>query len=380
MSFSQHLSVLVTPKIFRDLDNPRPDAQRFFAYYRDLFGHFDELRVILAVGNSDHILTYPGRDGWQAEFPWTRYSNYTIDAEKSRRYKTPLQRVVSDASMNYQRASAMFNALRHAGEDAGCANLGILDLIDPGPEFCEAPFKKRHPEIMDLNDPRNPRHILEDYAFLDFTTTVARDEGRFAAFPCGIAGGTPTGEVVARQAGCYVRDLELDGLWLQNALGAVRPWDPPLARGWSQSEEASILDFYRHLRTALGAERTLIWFDTYWPQAVEHDRWSIPLELYRIVDYVQVATYAVIVKPEGIRPNIESKLAVGAKVIQSIVYVDPWYDYRTFIDYPDNLDLNLRIFSEYKDRLSGIQLWLSDTNGRFLPRPQVEQLLRRFSA
>ena len=167
-------------------------------------------------------------------------------------------------------------------------------------------------------------------------------------------------------------------MWLQNALGAVRPWDPQLARGWAEDEEACILDFYQLLRTTLGAERTLIWFDTYWPQAVEHDRWSIPLALYGIVDYVQIATYAVIVKPENIRPNIESKLAVGAKVIQSIDYVDPWYDYRTFIDYPDNLDLNLQIFSEYKDRLSGIQLWLSDTNGKFLPRPQIEQLLRRF--
>jgi hypothetical protein len=279
MSFTRHLSVLVTPKIFRDFDHPLPDAQRFFAHYRELFARFDELRVILAVGNSDHILMYPGRDAWTAEFPWTRYSNYTINTEeKSRKYRSPLQRVVSDARMDYALASALFNALRQAGRQAGFSNLGLLDLIDPGPEFCEAPFKSRHPEIMDLNDPRNPRHVVEDYGFLDFTTTVARDDARFAAYPNGIADGTPTREVVARQAGAYVRELELDGLWLQNALGAVRPWEPH------------------------------------------------------------------------------------------------------FIDYPDNLELNLKIFSEYKDRLSGIQLWLSDTNGRFLPRPQVEQILRCLDA
>ena len=79
MSYRQHLSVLITPKIFRDFQKPLADAQRFFSYYGDLFRCFRELRIILAVGNSVQILQYSGRDGWDSNFAWGRYSNYTVD-------------------------------------------------------------------------------------------------------------------------------------------------------------------------------------------------------------------------------------------------------------------------------------------------------------
>ena len=89
----QSVVLLVTPKILHDFDNPENAIAAFFNHYKPLTARAAETIVIFAVGNSDHILGYRGRDYWDDRIEWARTTNFVPISEATLDYKQ-LARIV----------------------------------------------------------------------------------------------------------------------------------------------------------------------------------------------------------------------------------------------------------------------------------------------
>lgn len=90
--------------------------------------------AILAVGNSDHILTYRGPDFWADSVEWARWTDF---------------KPVSDRTLTYVQIAAIVRTLMERAATLGI-RIKVYDQIDPGKEFNSERFKyERHPECAD---------------------------------------------------------------------------------------------------------------------------------------------------------------------------------------------------------------------------------------
>ena len=82
----QSVVLLVTPKILPDFNHPENAIAAFFEHYKPLTARASETIVIFAVGNSDHILGYRGRDYWDDSIEWARTTNFVPISEATLDY------------------------------------------------------------------------------------------------------------------------------------------------------------------------------------------------------------------------------------------------------------------------------------------------------
>lgn len=385
----------ITPKIFPDLEHPEARIRELFDHYEQWFTACDEVVLVVATGNGDHILDYRGPAGWGDTFDWARYNCYggvgadpmahNLDwlrrvREGGERSENPYSAgpmwILSEQTMTYQTLRRIYRCLREEAERRDLV-LRLLEYLEPGPEFCRSEWKtERHPEAA-----RGTADAGGTVAtgVIDVCSTLHADDRSYAAYPDGVTAGTSTGDFVAAQTAAFVRDLELDGVFLGNQFGLLGFWHPDAAPEPTAERRAGIARFFHRLRQEMGTN-LVYWMDTYWPAEVEMDRWAMSEDCYGALDAILISTFAVLVERTQIVPNLESRWRVADRlnargqrapaVLFALDFVDPWYAYRTYLDDRRTYDFQRRTYRDHGPRCDGTSFFANDTFGQFvMPGP-----------
>ncbi|MFJ2261552.1 hypothetical protein ACIOKD_24980 [Streptomyces sp. NPDC087844] len=388
----------LTPKVFDDLDDPRPGVEEFFAHHAAWCEDRD-VTVVFCAGNGDHILNYTGRR--HETFDWARYNCYAAEthptgpAALTRRHNADwLARVreggersanpysagpmftLSEQPLDYHRLAGIYRALREGAERHG-VTLTLLEYLEPGPEFCRSEWKTvRHPEVSSAAADAGG-HLVP--GVVDVTLPLAADERPYRAFPQGVPEGMPAGDFVAAQTAAFVEDFELDGVMLGNQFGLVGFWHPDNAPALTPERTAGIERFFRQMREKMG-RRQVYWMDTYWRTDVEKSAWGMTDACYATLDAVLVSTFAVLVERTEIVPNLLSKSALaansGPRTLFGLDFVDPWYWYRTHLDDRRTYQYQREILLQQAAHIDGVSFFANDTFGHYVPRVPLDDTLR----
>ncbi|MFB7249886.1 hypothetical protein [Microbacterium sp. NPDC056234] len=381
----------VTPKIFRDVTAPAPEITAFFEHYAGWAGPGDRLVVTFCTGNGDHVLAYRGPEHEADSFDWARYNCYAGEdvghhehnrdwlsrvregGERSHNpYSAGPMFVLSEQTMDYRTLRGIYAAFR-AEAARRSIELVLLEYLEPGPEFCRSVWKTHlHPEGA-LGSADAGGNIAT--GVIDVTAALHGDDRTYAAFPTGIDDGLICGDFVAAQAGAFVRDFDLDGVFLGNQFGLLGFWDPANAPEPTPERRRGITRFFEQTRVALG-DRLVYWMDSYWPADIEDSAWAMSEENYFLLDAIMVCNFAVLVERTQVRPNLRSRFALrersvpqrrpAPKVLFSFDFVDPWYWYRTYLDDRRTWLFQHEVFRDTGFDADGVTFFANDTFGHFV--------------
>lgn len=365
----------VTPKVIADFDQPQPSVERLVAYYRPLIERAGRWVWIWATGNADHVLSYPGPQDHARTVPWARYSAYgkgfaAADAGRcvAGNFCAGPFWIIREDTLCFRQIGRIIDELR-AATLKFCPEVQVLEYVDPGPEFCESPFKDEwHPEI-----------LTGWTTAIDVRSALNADQRSYAAWPRGIPDGLPVRDFVAAQCRAPCDGLGFDGVYLGNQFGTREWWEPARGPGYSDAEAALVEQWFHTLKQVMGPDRLVYWMDTYWEVAVEHDRWSVPLSAYQHLDGIVCSAWNVIIQSnEQVRRNVESKLALPDRptIFFQVDHLDPWYRYNA-IDYlrPRYLR-NIEMFYDFCSRVDGLKFQANDEWGKPVPQPEVDLLVQ----
>lgn len=410
----------VTPKVFPNFEDPAPRVRSFFDHYESWFLHAETVVLCFAAGNGDHILNYRGTAGLDDAFEWARYNCFRaahmtgnfdgLDeaAERARLnahnnpqelafrhnldwlnrvreggersynpYSAGPSLVISEQVLTYRILGRFYVCFREEAQKRGI-NLKLLEYLEPGPEFCPCVWKTQlHPEGAQGNADAEGSVAQ---GVIDVCSTLREDSFPYAAFPRGIPAGTNTGGFVAAQTAAFVRDFELDGVYLGNQFGLIGFWDPKNAPPATPERREGVKRFFQSFRNAMG-DKLIYWMDTYWPAEIEIEKWAMSEENYAVMDAVMCSNFAVLVERTQIAPNVESKQRISQKhggrpaVLFSVDFVDPWYWYRTYLDDRKNFLFQHEIYRSHGARCQGVSFFANDTFGHWvMPEPLAETL------
>jgi len=350
----QSVVLLVTPKILPDFDRPENAIAAFFAHYKPLTAQAAETIVIFAVGNSDHILGYRGRDHWDDEIEWARTTNFVP---------------ISNATLDYNQLARIITAFRSRAAAAGI-NLKILDHIDSGSEFTIT---------NDFKYVAHPECTANAWGMYDIRAELSEDDRVFATRPEGIDAGTTCGQFLADQTAAYMTDVGFDGIMFDNQLGTRGRWHEGDGPGYSTDEALAIDNFLEYTRTKF-AGKQLMWFDSYNNLQVERDTFSFPLSGYQKFDYLIASGFCVTEKKRPYTDNLASKLSLngGPRILATLDYVDPWYDYRSMHDYWWCSQELEQTAIDYRSEIDGIMFFANDSKGELVPRDVIDSFALRF--
>lgn len=350
----QSVVLMVTPKMIPDFTSPDAAVAEFLEHYRPLTSRAAEVIVIFAVGNSDHILLYPGPEAWATNVEWARTIEFIPFSQRL---------------LSYDQIHGIVGAFRSAGAAAGI-KLKVYDQIDSGGEFTPTNDFKYvfHPECT------NNRWFMYDVG-----ARLHADTRDYASAPGGVAEGTLCGEFLADQASRYLHELGFDGILYGNQLGTRGRWLPGNGVGYTVEEAADIRSFLAYSqRVLLGKD--LMWFDSYNNVQVERETFSFPADGYQYFDYLIASGFCAITTSDRYLDNIRSKLAIPnrPRVLATLDYVDPWYSYDSMSDYAGESARLEEIAIEYRHDIDGIMFFASDELGALVPRKLVESFAARF--
>ena len=349
----QTVVLFSTPKIISDFDNPAADARAFLEHYEPLTSRAAETILVFAVGNSQHVLTYKGREHWADSVEWARFTSLTeVDSRKLR----------------YVHIDGIVRAFRAAADTLGI-RLKVFDQVDGGAEFVREYFKlNTHPEC-----------FPPPFGSFDIRGKLTADTVKYATAPGGTVAGTTCGRFLVDQMGAYVTDLGFDGMLYGNQLGTRGRWQPDAGPGYSDEEASAILEFFAYSKQVLGT-REIIWFDSYNEVHVEHDTYSVPQAAYAHMDYILASGFCVISFPARQRNNLHSKTALRptTKVLATLDYVDPWYEYNSKEDFPNCTSFLEQLAIESRFRIDGVTFFANDDHGVPVPKERIESFAQRF--
>gem|GEM_PF-2734856 len=357
--------LLVTPKIFPDFLRPEAAVSRFFAHYDPLISRASETIVILAVGNSDHILGYRGLGHWKDTVEWARTTDHIP---------------VSDQVLDYHGVERMRQAFQAAAASAGL-RVKIFEHIDSGSEFTvNNNFKYQFHQECTSNQ----------WGSFDVRARLHADQRAYATAPSGIKEGKLCGEFLADQASKYLADLGFDGIMYDNQLGTRGRWLPENGPGYSVAEARAILAFLNYSNSVLG-DKQLMWFDSYNPVAVEQRTFSFPNDGYGRLDYLIASGFCVIMAQIQARDtsavdhyvqNLASKISISGppRILATLDYVDPWYSYDSMSDFPQCSDRLEKVAIERRAQIEGVFFFAHDEVGNFVPRERIESFAQLFFA
>ena len=351
------VALFATPKVIDDFANPGPSVARFLDNYAPLTARAEETIVIMAVGNSDHILRYGGPSYLDDEIEWARWI-----------HKEHEWIPVSDQPLTYQHVAGIVQAFHDAAATAGI-NLKVYDQFEKGREFAHVHWRfSRHPECMDF-----------EWDAYDIRGELTADEWVYASTPQGIAPGTLCGHFLVDQANHYLTDLGFDGILYGNQLGTRGAWLPDGGPGYSAEESLAIRDFLSYSREVYG-EKGMMWFDSYNPIEVERSTYSFPEEGYGYFDYIMASGFCVVSYTGRYLDNLASKQALRdrTKILATLDYVDPWYEYDSMKDFPECSARLEAIAVNNRKQIDGVVFFASDEWGELIPRSTIESFARRF--
>jgi hypothetical protein len=349
------VTLFATPKILADFDDPRRGVTEFLRNYESLTARAAEVIVIFAVGNSEHILMYPGPKRWDDSVMWARYTNGKDVA-------------AFDRGLTYRQIANVVKTFREVGA-ASHLTLKVFDQIDPGPEMAWEYWKySRHPECMDLR-----------WDSFDIRGRLTRDSLSYASAPNGTPAGKQCGEFIVDQSAEYLRDLGFDGILYGNQFGTRGKWEPKRGPGYTAAEAEAIQAFLSYSKRKFG-ERQIMWFDSYNNVDVERETFSFPYSGYRSFDYLMASGFCVITNTTRYVENLESKLKIptGPRILATLDYVDPWYTYASMRDFAAESRRLEAIAVQYRDRIDGLVLFANDHQGGPVPRRIVDAFAARF--
>lgn len=353
-----------TPKFIRDFDNPDAFIAAFFDHYAWLVDRpYREVILIFAVGNSEHILEYQGKAYWDSSVEWARYINNHFD------------RPFSEAMLTYTQLHTIVLKFKAEAARRGIS-FKIYDQIDQAYEFCRTDFKSnRHPECM------RPEKPWANYAGYEIMKTLNADLFSYATAPLGIEQGKNCGDFLVEQTAVYVNDLEFDGILYGNQLGTRGHWSPDGGPGFSEEEAAAILHFFQYSKEKLG-DKDLMWFDSYNNLQIEHDRYSMPAEAYQYFDYIIASGFCVVTDSGRYVDNLNSKMTLrpAVRVLATLDYVDPWYDYNSKDEFPEESQYLETVAIENFARIDGVVLFGNDELGNFIPQEFFVDFAEEFGA
>jgi len=385
----------VTPKVFDDLNDPGPAIVSFFDHYVDWIRYANPLVVNFCTGNGDHVLNYGGLGSWGDEFDWARGNEASIgDTVAARRAHNLrwLQHVVeggqtsdgpsfcgpafilSEQKMNFRTLKAIYDCFREEAQKRGIP-FRIVEYIEPGPEFCRCDWKTHlHPEAavgqtIEIASGEMGKGVI------DVTVQLNADSKHYASHPNGIPEGTVTGDFVAAQCGAFVEEMGLDGIFLGNQFGLCGLWSPNNAPAATEERRAGIRRFFKAMRAGMGT-RLIYWMDSYWRAEVEESSWAMDPANYSEMDAILCSLFAVINLPTEMRPNLESKLAIGGpKILFSFDFVDPWYTYRSYLNLRSQWIAQHKLYREMGDKCHGASFFANDTFGHWVFKEPLNQTL-----
>ena len=355
----QSVVLFATPKILPDFENPEAGAAQFLDHYEPLTSRASETILIFAVGNSEHILTYRGKQYWGDDVEWARWRDDGWIP-------------VSWRTLNYHQIDRIVRAFRSHAAAKGI-KLKVYDQMEKGREFAKSDFKwDRHREC-----------FSRDWDSWDIRGRLTRDTRVFASAPNGIVEGTTCGKFLVDQTDHYLNDLGFDGVLYGNQLGTRGQWEPHFGPGYTDEEAAAIREFFRYSKQ-MYAEKEIMWFDTYNNLEVERKTWSVPSDAYENFDYLIASGFCVITTPERYLDNLKSKLSLKlrrgnrTRVLATLDYVDPWYTYDSMTEFPDESARLEQVAIENRDQIDGIVFFANDEFGVPVPREIVESFANRF--
>ena len=349
----QSVVLLVTPKMLPDFAKPEPAIAEFFQHYNSLTSRAGETIVIFAVGNSDHILSYPGREYWSDTVEWARTTDFVP---------------VSDRKLTYADIDRIARAFRAAAATAG-VNFKLFEHIDSGGEFTTSnTFKySLHSEC-----------TANKWGMFDVRARLQADEIRYSTLPNGIPEGKLCGEFLADQVASYVHDFAFDGVLFDNQLGTRGRWRPGDGPGYSIQEATAIRTFFEYTHRVL-AGASLMWFDSYNPVSVERETFSVPAEAYGYFDYL-IASGFCAVSGEQYPDNLRSKIELEnlSRVLATLDYVDPWYSYSSMSDHRTCSEKLEKVAIDRRYDIDGVMFFANDRDGKLVPRAIVDSFASRF--
>jgi hypothetical protein len=338
-----------------DFANPAEDIDRLLVHYEPLITRSERTIVIFAVGNSQHILTYRGVTSWARDtVQWARYTNGQLPGDRRH--------------MHYGHIAGIVREFKARARAHGIT-LEVYDQVDPGNEFVFEVWKYDvHPECMDRR-----------WDSFDIRGRLRPDTHRYASAPGGTPAGMSCGTFLVNQVQAYLADFEFDGILYGNQFGTRGRWLPDSGPGYSVAEASAIREFLAYSRQAYGL-KGLMWFDSYNNTRIERDVFSFPTDGYPYFDYLIASGFAVITDSNRYRDNLRSKVSLRPRprVLATLDYVDPWYSYRSMIDYADESDALERTARSYRDRIDGVMFFANDANGQFVPRDRIDRFVREF--
>ena len=351
----QSVVLLVTPKMIPDFANPEPAIAGFFQNYNSLTSRAAETIVIFAVGNSDHILSYAGREYWSDTVEWARTTDFVP---------------VSERTLTYADIDRIAKAFRAEANALGL-NVRLFEHIDSGGEFTVSNVFKYslHPEC-----------TANKWGMFDIRARLQADVMHYATSPGGIPEGKQCGEFLADQVATYVHDFGFDGILFDNQLGTRGRWRPGDGPGYSVQEASAIRVFFEYTKKVL-AGASLMWFDSYNPVSIERDTFSVPADAYGYFDYL-IASGFCAVSAEQYPDNLRSKIDLDnlSRVLATLDYVDPWYSYSSMSDHRVCSEKLEKVAVDRRYEIDGVMFFANDRDGRLVPRAIVDAFASRFFA
>lgn len=351
---AESVVLLATPKMIADFDNPELSIVRFLDNYKSLTSRAAETIIIFAVGNSDHILFYPGTPGWDKQVEWANTTNFVP---------------MSDAKLSYRQIANIVRIFKAVAASSKIP-LKVYDQIESGNEFTVSnEFKySLHTECTD-----------NKWAMFDIRGRLKADDRAYASAPNGIAAGKLCGDFLVDQVSRYITDLAFDGILYGNQLGTRGRWYKDDGPGYTAEEANAIQAFLDYSRASYG-NKDLMWFDSYNNVNTERTTFSFPPGGYEDFTHIIASGFCVIIEPVTYKDNLESKLSIGGrpKILSTLDYVDPWYEYNSMTNFVD-CSKGLEDYAVvYRDKIDGVMFFANDELGQPVPKSLIDAFAKRF--
>lgn len=223
----KNVTLEVSLKPFKQTDDAfiRGVCQKIFDQWRPLVKDCETVSVMLWTSDGSEMLDYTGEP--DDSFCWCQYLGtanlpYNTTGDDSISLHELKHDYMQDPPvMTYRILRTIVRNLKEAGE-AALPGKKILvgNTFDIGPEFAPSEFKyTRHPEVCAGSS------RIDSKGFVDCTALLHADSRRYAAYPEGIPEGEPIGLFLGKQCNCFLRDMEMDFVWLSNGFGfSADPW------------------------------------------------------------------------------------------------------------------------------------------------------------
>lgn len=222
----KHVTLEVSFKPFKETGEEyiRKVCAGIFDQWKPLIKNCETVSIMFWASDGSEILEYSGN--MDEEMEWCRYIGTAnlpfnpTDDDSISPHKYKYLYMENPPVFTYKIMKKMVQIFKEEGKKVvPGAKILVGDTFDIGPEFAQSDFKyNRHTEIC-------TGQTLDRHGFVDCTATLNADSKKYAAYPDGIPQDTPLGLFLGKQCTEFLRDMDMDFVWLSNGFGfSADPW------------------------------------------------------------------------------------------------------------------------------------------------------------